>query len=124
MNSSKNTLNTSPNNMGRLVKMIVLGESKNILKKNEPSQLLVPCGKRNTKQYHKNNQHTEYTHLIKTAHFLRSCIEDVFEQTLFNILMIVMASVCDFLIISGESRTDNFSRGHFWTHPYGRFFSE
>jgi hypothetical protein len=58
-----------------------MGELKNDLKKNGPAQLSEPCDKRNTNQYHSNNQHTEYFHLVKTAHFLRSCIEDIFGRT-------------------------------------------
>jgi len=60
-----------------------LGESKNSLKKDEPSQLSVPCDKRNINQCHKNNQHTKYFHLVKTTHFLRSCIVDIFGRTHF-----------------------------------------
>jgi hypothetical protein len=58
----------------------LMRESKNVPKRNGPSQLLAPCDERITKQYH-NNQHIKCSRLVKTVHFFQSCIEGIFGRT-------------------------------------------
>jgi len=61
-----------------------MGEFKNTLKRNGLSQLSARYDKRDTSQYHNNNQHIEYNRFVKTIHFLQSRIESIFGPTHTN----------------------------------------
>jgi len=61
--------------------LIHMGQSKNTLKKNGPSQFLSQHNKKVANQYHNNKQHNEYNYFIKTAYFLPNCSKGIFGLT-------------------------------------------
>jgi len=65
-------------------KRLTVDGSKNTLKKIGLSQPSPQCLNEAKNQYYNNNQHLEYKHFIKTAHFLQICTEDIFGLTHVN----------------------------------------
>jgi hypothetical protein len=58
-----------------------MGEPKNTLKKNGPSRRSPHSNNKIANPCRNNNQHIEYNHCVKTAHYLQSGTEGIFGLT-------------------------------------------